>query len=232
MVHNWHNFEDRDALAESLADLTERTLAAGIAKNGVASLALSGGSTPKLFFEVLSQRPLAWEKVLVTLVDERWVPVEHERSNARLVAEHFGKGPAKAARFIPLYTGADTPEDGVGAATLATEALPETFDVVVMGMGSDGHTASWFPGGDNLAAAIDPAQDLPLLPMRAEAAGEPRITFTLPRLLSVKTLILHIEGEEKRAVLDKARLDGDIEEMPIRAILRQDRVPTEIFYAP
>jgi len=232
MSINRHDHPGREAVAEALADRVAAELSRAIADDGQASLAVSGGSTPRLFFEKLALRDIDWEHVTVTLVDERWVPADHERSNARLVGEHLLRARAGAARFVPLYTGAPTPEEGIGAAILNVETVLLPFAAVVLGMGGDGHTASWFPGGDNLSAAIDVATDMPLLPMRAEAAGEPRITFTLTPLLKTCSLILHIEGGDKLAVLDTALADGPVEEMPIRAILRQSEVPLDIYTAP
>ena len=107
--------------------------------------------------------------------------------------------------------------------------LPEPFDAVVLGMGSDGHTASFFPGGDTLAEAL--TADGPALAIRAPGAGEPRITFTLPRLLRTDGLYLHIEGEEKADVLDTALGDGPVEDMPIRAVLRSGHAVT-VYWCP
>ncbi|MBZ8134984.1 6-phosphogluconolactonase [Afifella sp. IM 167] len=232
MTIHRHDHSGREAVAEALADRVAEELSGAIDDDGQASLAVSGGSTPKLFFEKLALRDLDWEHVTITLVDERWVPADHERSNARLAREHLLRAKAAAARFVPLYTGAPTPEDGVGAAILHVETVLLPFASVVLGMGGDGHTASWFPGGDNLSAAIDPVTDMPLLPMRAEAAGEPRITFTLTPLLKTRSLILHVEGEDKLTVLEAALGEGPVEEMPIRAILRQSEVPLDIYTAP
>ena len=202
-----------------------------IARDGMASLAVSGGRTPLAFFETLSGAPIDWSRVAVTLVDERWVPETSDRSNAALVRHHMLKGPAAAARFVPLYTGAATPEDGLAEAAGRVAALPAPFAAVVLGMGDDGHTASFFPGAETLAAAIDSATPEILAAVRADAAGEPRITFTLPRLVSADTLVLHIEGMTKRAVLERACAGGPVEELPIRSVLRA-RAPLDVMWCP
>ena len=134
------------------------------------------------------------------------------------------------ARFFPLYSGGAEPDAEAVARTNALLAeLPQPFAAVVLGMGSDGHTASFFPGGDTLAEAL--TAEGPTLAIRAPGAGEPRITFTLPRLLETDGLYLHIEGEEKAAVLDAALGDGPVEDMPIRAVLRSGAAVT-VYWCP
>jgi 6-phosphogluconolactonase len=213
-----HRFADAEALAEALAARVAAQLRAALDARGEAVLAVSGGSTPKHFFERLSREPLDWPKVTVTLVDERWVPESSERSNARLVKASLLQHEASAAGFVPLYAEAPTPEAAVAALRARVAALPATFDVVVLGMGGDGHTASFFPGGDRLVEALDRHGTARVLPMRAPGAGEPRVTFTLPALLDSRALFLHVEGEAKRAVLDAAREPGSA--LPIAAVLR------------
>jgi 6-phosphogluconolactonase len=222
-----HSFADGAALAEALAAAVAGDLRAGIAARGQAAVALSGGTTPRRFMQALAQQPLAWDKVRVTLVDERWVPATHERSNARLLQENLLQGPAAAAQFVPLYR--DTPQPEAAATELQAD-LPQRFDAVVLGMGTDGHTASFFPGGDRLAEALDPSASARVLPMRAPGAGEPRITLTLPVLLAADRLYLHIEGAEKQAVLQRALGgDGEGQGYPVRAVLALAARPVAVF---
>ena len=228
-----HSFTDCHALAASLAERVARYLREGIDERGSALLAVSGGSTPKHFFEQLSHASLDWSRVSVTLVDERWVPESSERSNARLVKSLLLRNQAAAATFVPLYTGIDTPEQALASGDAPAAALTLPFDAVILGMGDDGHTASFFPGGDRLAEALDLAGSRRLLPMRAPGAGEPRITFTLPALLQTRALFLHIEGDAKRRVLADARLGlAEGKHYPVRAVLEQQDVPVAVYWCP
>jgi 6-phosphogluconolactonase len=226
------SFGSKEDLALALAEAVGDHLNEGIERRGVASLAVSGGSTPGKFFGALGRRKdIQWEKVFVTLVDERWVSETSDRSNAGLVNERMLQGPAATARFIPLYTGGDEPDAAAVARTnVLQETVPMPFDAVVLGMGNDGHTASFFPGGDALAEALEGKG--PALAIRAPGAGEPRVTLSLKRLLDATALYLHIEGEEKEKVLDLALGEGPVEDMPIRAILRQTRTPLTVFWCP
>ncbi len=223
-------FSGAAELAGALAANVASSLTGRIAAGGTAALAVSGGTTPVRFFEALSGAALDWGAVTITLVDDRWVPEASPRSNAALVKKHLLQGPAAAARFVPLVNGAETPEAGLAAANEAIGKL-RPFTAIILGMGADGHTASFFPGGDRLADALAPAETQFVETMRAPAAGEPRITLTLPVVLEAGYLALHIEGAQKRQALDKALLGGPFEDMPVRAVLARQPVP-EIFWSP
>ncbi|MHA6691766.1 6-phosphogluconolactonase [Devosia sp. A449] len=231
MTIDRRSFADKPTLAKELAEAVADRIRAAIETRGMAAIAVSGGSTPSRFFQALGKtKDIDWSKVIVTLVDERWVDDTSDRSNALLVNERMLQGPAATARFFPLYSGGDEPDATHIAKTNALLGeLPEQFAAVVLGMGNDGHTASFFPGGDTLAEALSAAG--PVLAIRAPGAGEPRVTFTLPRLLRTDGLYLHIEGEEKAAVLDTALGDGPIEDMPIRAVLRSGHA-VNVYWCP
>lgn len=210
-----HVFADGAELARRLAERVATELGAALYARGRALLAVSGGSTPKRFFAELSRAAIDWRAVEITLADERWVPSSDERSNARLVRGQLLNDAAAAARFLPLQIDGHTPDSG--AEVLEREfAQRLPIDVLILGMGNDGHTASLFPDGDHLDAALDPAGARMLLPMHAPGAPEPRITFTLPALVSARHLHLHIEGAAKQAVLREALGRGAL---PIAKVL-------------
>lgn len=226
-----HNFDGRGALAMALAKAVAADLKNGIATRGAATLAVSGGSTPVAFFEQLATHDdVDWTKVTVTLVDERWVDETSDRSNARLVKQNLLQGEAFAAKFVPLYAGDAAPnEQLIALATAHQNTIPMPFDAVVLGMGEDGHTASFFPGGDTLEQAL--TDKGPLIAINAPGAGEPRVTLTLPTLLTTNSLYLHIEGDAKDKVLQVAQdPDGAIADMPVRAVLRQQETELNIYW--
>ncbi|AVA20369.1 6-phosphogluconolactonase [Rhizobium sp. LEGMi198b] len=232
MTANMHAFANGAELAGKLADKVVEVLTAAIATRGSASIAVSGGSTPKIFFQTLSSRSLDWSKVTITLVDERFVPADNPRSNHLLVQENLLKDKAASAQFFPLYQAAASVEEAAVIATEKTKCIGFPFDVAILGMGNDGHTASFFPGGSNLAAALDSNSPRGIITMEAEGAGEPRLTFTFSSLQDAGLLVLHIEGAGKKDVLAKAEAPGEETEMPIRAILRRAASLVEIYWAP
>jgi len=228
-----HSFTDCKTQGQALAERVADQLRGALAGRGEAALAVSGGSTPKQFFAQLARQKLDWARVHVTLVDERWVADSDPRSNAQLVKSLLLQGEASTAQFVPLYTGDASPEAGLAIARGRIDALPRPFDAVVLGMGDDGHTASFFPGGDHLPEALDLNGKSSVLPMRAPGAGEPRITLSLPTLLQTHALYLLVCGEKKRDLLADARLGlGAAQHYPVRAVLTQTRVPVAVYWCP
>jgi 6-phosphogluconolactonase len=227
-----HEFKDGATLAEGLADRVSAALADAVATRGRATIAVSGGSTPKAFFKALSTRDIDWSKVTVTLIDERFVPADNPRSNHLLVADNLLQDKAKAARFLPLYRDAGSAEEAATIVTADAATLGHPFDVAILGMGTDGHTASFFPGGSRLAEAVSPDTPRGVITMEAEGAGETRLTFTFTSLQDARLLVLHIEGQGKKDVLATAESDGPETDMPIRAVLRRAATPVDIYWAP
>ena len=229
---NKFNFETRSELESALTDRIVALLDAGIKERGVGCLVVSGGRTPAGLFQRLSHQDLDWSKVIVTLADERWVPADHDDSNARSVETHLLQYNAVKAKFIPHVTAAATPQEGQAELEETLKQLPEHIDAVILGMGEDGHTASFFPNAPELAAAIDPNQSQACLAVTPPVAPHPRMTLTLPRLLASKQIFLHLCGEGKTPVLEEAMGEGAAEDMPVRTVLRQEQTPVDIFWAP
>lgn len=227
---DWRVFPSPQALAEVLAGDVAAALRAALARRGHALLAVSGGTTPKLLFPALARQALDWGKVTVVPVDERFVPEDSPRSNGALIRHSLLTENAAAARFVPLFHEAETVEDAARLATAALAALPWPLDAAILGMGTDGHTASFSPDAGNLAALIDPADENLVLPVDAPSAGEPRLTLPLARLLEAGFLALHMEGEEKRKVLDAALGAGG--DRPISAVFAHAQQPVPVYWTP
>lgn len=230
-----HRAQRADAAAAELAELVAQSLREAVAQRGRALLVVSGGSTPLPFFEALSRTELPWEGIWVTLADERWVEPDEIDSNERLVRAHLLAGPASRAHFVPLKNAAATPELGQAEAEAALARLPWPADVMVLGVGADGHTASLFPHARQwpqwLGARTGPrcaAVDAPAAPN----VPVPRLSLTPTALLDAQLLVVHATGSTKWAVLQAAMQDGPVDTLPVRWVLIQRRVPCHVFIAP
>ena len=213
---NLIEYPDRELMMLSLANTIAGELGQALRLDGKASLCVPGGTTPGPIFDTLSGVDLDWANVAVFLNDERWVSEDSPRSNTRLLRDRLLVNRAAAAHVVPLHAPADRPEDVLDdlAAGIAPH-LPIT--VLLLGMGADMHTASLFPGADRLEEAMSDTAPI-LLPMRAEAAGEPRITLTAPVLKGAMSIHILITGPEKRAALEKAQRLTPAE-APVKAVL-------------
>ncbi|MFJ4394109.1 6-phosphogluconolactonase [Pseudomonas sp. NPDC089396] len=223
-----HQLIDAKALSTTLAADVAKRLRAAIATKGQACLVLSGGRSPVPFLEQLASETLDWSKVTVSLADERWVPVEHADSNAGLLARHLFQGAAAKARFVGLYRQAEQLDAAADSADQALAALP-AIDVLVLGMGDDGHTASLFPGSPNLAAGLDRNSPRRCLPMLAPSVPHQRLSMTRSLLASAAFIALSVQGPGKLATLRAALAGTDLSEMPIRAFLHD---PLDIYWCP
>jgi 6-phosphogluconolactonase len=212
----WQDYPDRELMFLALANKMASELADFLRRDGRASLCVPGGTTPGPIFDTLSGVDIDWANITVFLNDERWVPEDHERSNTRLIRERLLRGKAAVARYVPLY--ADTPQPEDALAALGEGIAPHLpISVLLLGMGIDMHTASLFAGADLLAEALAPQAPV-LMALRADAAGEPRITLTAPVLRgAMKTHIL-IAGAEKRAAIERAAQLTE-REAPVKTVL-------------
>lgn len=211
-------YPDREMMMLALADRLTGDLVMALRMQERVSFSVPGGTTPGPIFDVLAAQDLDWDRVDVMLNDERWVGEESPRSNTALLRKRLLVSKASKANLIPLYAAAPAPEDMITA--LCDGLAPHLpISVLLLGMGEDMHTASLFPGADNLAAAL--ADDAPpLMAMRAEAAGEPRITLTAPVLRAALATHVVITGNVKRAAIERAADLAPLE-APIACVLGQ-----------
>jgi len=209
-------YNHREDLVAKVAQILASDLSEAIQERKNVIFSVPGGSTPGPIFDKLCEFDLDWKRVSILLNDERWVPESNERSNTKLLRERLLIKKAALATYISMYSGALTPELGILKLQERIErSLP--ISVLLFGMGADMHTASLFPGGDNLGEAL--SSNAPtLLPMRAEGALEARITLTAQVLNSSKIKHLVIFGDDKRATFEKA-IDLPESIAPISAIL-------------
>jgi len=226
-----HRHPDRDSLDRDLAEELADALASAITEKGSASLALSGGSTPRGLLTRLGAIPLAWDQVTIILVDERWVNSDHADSNERMVRETLMAGAASTAKFISLYTGKEHPSQALGELEAVSAGLG-TIDALMLGMGGDGHFASLFPDSAALLPGLNPAGKADWIAVDPPAAPHARMSMTLPRIVDTRKLILHIVGENKLAVLREAAAEGSPEHLPIAAVLALSEPELEIHWAP
>lgn len=229
-MYQLNEFGQRSDLDNALADKVADILANAVKLKGKASIAVSGGSTPKGFFNVLSQKDLPWKEITVTLADERWVDITDEASNTKLVHENLLQNKAVDANFFHIKQGDELSVEVLADLNLAAGTTVLPFDVLILGMGEDGHTASLFPCSNEIHSALS-RDASPLLKVTPTTAPHDRITFSLAYLAQSKNAFLHICGESKKTVLDQAISGDENSEMPIRAFLHHPSLMTNIYWA-
>ncbi len=225
-------FADIETLSRELARQLAAGLTAAIGQRGRASLVVSGGRSPVKLFEQLRGTALAWDRVSVTLADERWVDPKDPASNERLVRDELLKERAADARFTGLKRPEPTPDAGAAAAWSAIAGMARPFDAVLLGMGDDGHTASLFPDSPNLAAALDESAAPGCVAMLSPTPPQARLSLNLAALLESRHIVILITGESKWLTYSAASRPGPAERMPVRAVLRQRRTPVNVFWSP
>ncbi|MEM6306482.1 MAG: 6-phosphogluconolactonase [Pseudomonadota bacterium] len=214
----FQSYPDAEMLMIDLANQVAGDLENALLTHDRVTLAVPGGSTPGPMFDMLAAADLDWQRVDVMLTDERWVPIDHIRSNTRLLKNRLMKDRAVAANLIPFYQGGlDVVQGAAQAAARVADALP--IDVLILGMGADMHTASLFPGAPELPAA----QSMDAPPVHAMTPGdglEPRVTLTAPVLAGAMATHILIVGDEKRTAYDRAQ-DLPFDQAPVGQFLRQ-----------
>lgn len=214
--------DNASKLAAQAADTIAEKLAQAIESRGRASLMVSGGSSPKPVYARLSQADIDWSCVTIGLVDERWVEPNQDGSNETFIKANLLQNAAATANFIGMKTDHPSAKDAVVALTKRFEDCPVPFDVCVMGMGLDGHTASWFPQSSGLSAALDQSGTDLFCAVDASGCGgaglhPQRMSLTLTAVLSARNILLFIPGDAKRNLYVSGN-SKTIMDMPVNAL--------------
>ena len=221
-------FDSKDALTAELSTTLEQSLVSGIEADGRAVLMVSGGSSPAPAYKHLSNLALDWAKIDVAMVDERWVDVAHEKSNEAFIKSTLLQNHGAAANFITMKNNAETAQQGSAECEAAYQQLKRPFDVTILGMGPDGHTASLFPGAQGVAQALDPNNQCAVVAVTPLDAPHERLTLTASRLLNTRALYLQISGKDKNDLLQNI-LSTPGNTLPIATFLHQTQVRLDIF---
>ncbi len=199
-------FEGRRQAGLSIIAALKAAIEHAIATKGFANIALSGGSTPEPIYTELAKEIIDWSKVTIALVDERWVDVDNNGSNEAMLHRAFKN--AKGAKIIGMKTDApDYVKGAMGIETLYEILRP--FDAIVMGMGNDAHTASWFMGANHLdeVLSLDCSKTIAAIDASHSEVGKAfphRLTLTLPPIAECAMVLLLIFGDDKLEVLERS----------------------------
>jgi 6-phosphogluconolactonase len=223
-----HFYETRLEASTAAADRIAELLAERLDHNGNASIVVSGGTSPRQCMAALANAPLDWQRVQVTLSDERWVPPEHDDSNEKLVRESLLVGPAASAILLPVYAEGVSPEERCNELQDPLPVLP--FSCSLIGIGTDGHFASLFPDAEQLELGLDAESGRLYVPVTTAASPHPRISMTLAGISRCDEIALLFFGEEKLEVYRQAKASSN--GYPLSRLLRQKRAPVRLFWAP
>jgi len=228
----WWEYDSAEEMADAVAGDIGFIVESAIDARNEALLALPGGSTPLPIFARLAEAQLPWKRVTIVPGDERLVPMDNELSNVRAIARAFL--PA-GARVIPITADIADYKLAGNSADARLQDLRWPPDLVWLGMGSDGHTASIFNGPD-----MDDALNAPKARRAVGVMPEPlpkeapvaRVTLTRSAILSARTILITITGDEKRALLEQAIEAGHSSKLPIGRVLAEAEQPIDIHWCP
>ena len=222
-------FDSRERAAVALADDIAARLSRAIGARGRATLVLSGGTSPLATFRALAARDVDWSRVTVLASDERWVPESHDSSNGGMLDRELRRNAAAAADRVSLYADGAEGEAAEAAVGARLAALPRPFDYVLLGMGDDGHTASLFPDDPAIGRHLSHAGDVVFA--RPPSQSVARLSLTPRALLDTRDIGLLFFGQQKADVFARASAGGDLAELPVRVVLRQQIVPVTTYHA-
>ena len=228
----WWEYDSLDELADAVAGDVGFIIESAVDARDASLIAVPGGTTGPAVFGKLAAQKLQWKKVTIVPTDDRLVPMDDERSNVRSLARAFLP---LGARVIPIAADIADYKLAGNSADARLQDLPWPPDLVWLGMGKDGHTASIFPGPD-LQAALDAPKARRAIgvmpdPLPPEAPVA-RVTLTRASILSARTVLITITGDDKRAVLERAIADGQSSKLPIGRVLAEAEQPIDIHWAP
>jgi 6-phosphogluconolactonase len=223
-------FRTTEQINTAFARKIIKLLRDGIEENGRASLVVSGGRTPADLFKALSKAHLEWDKIDISLADERWVDNSDDASNEKMLRAKLLINNAANANFVALKTQHGDAEDAVLTCTDNLQQMRTPFDVLILGMGEDGHTASLFPCSEQIAQGLDLESGNTFIAVQPTTAPNQRMSLTLPAILNSNQIFLHLTGESKKDVLNTVLSDDDALVMPIRAVINNADV--ELLWAP
>ena len=225
-----HFFDTREEASIAAANYIGDAVNRRLELQPEASLVVSGGTSPVQCLKTLSASDVAWQKVHVLLSDERWVAVDSEDSNERLVRETLLQGNAAEARLHPMHSDQFSLEERCELFEESIRTLPFPFACSLIGMGVDGHFASLFPDAENLDEGLDVDSLHFCLPTRTTASPHPRLTLTLAALSRSDRVVLLFFGDAKRGVYESAK--SKTSGLPVSKLLLQKRAPVRVFWAP
>jgi 6-phosphogluconolactonase len=229
----WHEFSTREVFSEKLTDLLGKTLQFSSITQERVLFGVSGGSTPLPIYRQLAARELAWNKIHMVIVDERWVPTDHPDSNEKNIRHAFSEGVIESPKIIGLWSEQDNLDMAATAANQTLAALNSDLDVILLGMGEDGHFASLFPTAAEFSTAISKENTrlvFPIEPMPAHAAHS-RLSMSLAYIQRAKRIVLAITGEKKRTILQQAIAHGDVNALPIAALFTANSPAVDIYWS-
>lgn len=228
--HVWHEHPDAAEMATGLADCLAEAIERGVAERGQACLALAGGSTPVAAYELLDQRSLPWDRVTLLPTDERWVGPNDALNNARMLREQLSHAGASGCRIIQLADTSRPPEQALDGLETLLNGLPRPFDLVLLGMGTDGHTASLFPDDPEIESNL--ASKRPAVPAHPPSQPTARVSLTPLRLSETRKAVLAISGRSKRDVLTRALSCDPDDAPPIARTAARLKSPIHIHWCP
>ena len=227
---NFHEYETRADAAIAAGKRMINALHRRLETDDSAAIIVSGGTTPAPVYSYMAHKQLDWHRVHVLLSDERWVPADHPESNEKMLRDALARSRASYAQIAHYFDAAEPLDECCARLEKEFADLPLPFTSALLGMGNDGHFASLFPDAANLRTSLDLQSPRDYVPVDTASSPHRRLSMTLPALLRSDEILLLISGGEKRAVLEQAATpDSDL---PIAHLLRQSRVPVDVFWAP